>query len=293
MTYSGDAAEQVVRIGLEGVEVVLKITGTAAKELAVFLVAALKSKSSGLKLKGKARLADMLKSENPLEIFSIKDSDLATFARGAKQYGIVYCALRDKKHDKDGQCDILVKADDAPKISRLVERFKFATVDKAKIESEIVRSKEGKTKSAEPEAAAGPEAPDKNETEKLLDDLLGTPEGKTAPDSPEKSVAAPDKAAAKEAPAKRDPEAARTEKSLQSAPISESRPDSAKGTSNKKPSVKKALREIGAAQKKQEAQAQKRDDRQAPDKRRANVPAAHRQPQSRGRSRSKKTKERN
>jgi hypothetical protein len=42
MNHSGDAAEQIVRMSLEGVEVAAKITGTAAKELAVFLVAALK-----------------------------------------------------------------------------------------------------------------------------------------------------------------------------------------------------------------------------------------------------------
>ncbi|MDR0818352.1 MAG: PcfB family protein, partial [Oscillospiraceae bacterium] len=138
MNHSGDAAEQIVRMSLEGVEVVARITGTAAKELAVFLIAALKSDNAGnskLKLKGKARLESMLKSGKPLEIFSVKESDLQTFAQGAKQYGIVYCVLRDRKNTPDGLCDIMVKADDAPKINRLVERFKFATVDKAKIES--------------------------------------------------------------------------------------------------------------------------------------------------------------
>lgn len=32
MNYSGDAAEQVVRFSLEGMEVAMKITGTAAKK---------------------------------------------------------------------------------------------------------------------------------------------------------------------------------------------------------------------------------------------------------------------
>ena len=44
MTTSGDAAEQVVRLSLEGMEVAAKITGSAAKEVAALLYAALKNR---------------------------------------------------------------------------------------------------------------------------------------------------------------------------------------------------------------------------------------------------------
>lgn len=37
MSYSGDAAEQVVRMTLEGTEVAAKITGAGAKEVAKLL----------------------------------------------------------------------------------------------------------------------------------------------------------------------------------------------------------------------------------------------------------------
>ena len=156
MNHSGDAAEQIVRMSLEGVEVAARITGSAAKEIAVLLIAALKSNDKNLKLKGKARLNSMLKSGKALEIYSIKESDLQKFINGAKDYGIVYCVMR-KKNNPDGYCDIFVKADDAPKIKRLAERFKFATVDKAKLESEIVAAKAEKT-AGEKSAGAEPEA---------------------------------------------------------------------------------------------------------------------------------------
>ena len=51
MNTSGDAAEQVVRLSLEGMEVAAKITGSAAKEVAALLYAALKNRdkdASGL-----------------------------------------------------------------------------------------------------------------------------------------------------------------------------------------------------------------------------------------------------
>jgi hypothetical protein len=288
MNHSGDAAEQIVRMSLEGVEVAAKITGASAKEVAAFLAAALKSQNSALKTKGKARLTSMLKSGKALEIFSVKDSDLRQFMQGAKQYGIVYCVLRDKKHDHDGMCDIMVKADDAPKISRLVERFKFATVDKAKIESEIVKAKAEKAQSQD---GAEQTAPDRNDTEKLLDDLLGSGEGKAEPEK-QQETAKPD--AAKTTPAKeapKDPGAAKTAKSRPSEPTSESRSRSAGVTSSEKPSVKDELREIAAARKPgKEADAPKQEDKAAKGKPRAASSTTHKQPPNGGKSKSKKSK---
>jgi hypothetical protein len=292
MTNSGDAAEQVVRMSLEGVEVAARITGAAAREIATFLVAALKSKDSTLKLKGKTRLASMLKSGKALEIFSVKDSDLNKFRQGAKQYGIVYCVLRDKKHDKDGMCDILVKADDAPKISRVIERFKFATVDKAKIESEIVKSKAEREQETQAKDGTGQPVPDKTDNEKLLDELLGTDEGKTKPEkqpktqSPNVSKTTPTKDATA------NPEVAKATKSRPSEPTSERKSKSAGATSSK-PSVREELREIKAArQSKQEADEPKRTEKQAADKPRTASSTTHKQPQKGGKSKSKKSKAR-
>ena len=63
MNPGGDAAEQVVRLSLEGVEVAAKITGNGAKNIALLLYATLKQEQ---KTKGKARLTSMLKSGKEL-----------------------------------------------------------------------------------------------------------------------------------------------------------------------------------------------------------------------------------
>lgn len=44
MNNSGDAAEQVVRLSLEGTEVALKLTGSAAKNIAAAIYAVLKNR---------------------------------------------------------------------------------------------------------------------------------------------------------------------------------------------------------------------------------------------------------
>lgn len=282
MNHSGDAAEQIVRLSLEGVEVAARITGSAAKEIATFIVAALKSDNKKLKLKGKARMTSMLKSGKPLEIFSVKDRDLQKFMQGAKQYGVVYCVLRNRKTTPDGLCDIMVKADDAPKISRLVERFQFATVDKAKIESEIIKSREEKAQGTQPEA------PDKNDTEKLVDDLMGTSEGKAAPDKPTEFPDVSQTTPAKDTPA--NPTRAKTEKSPLSEPISGRKNNSAKGTSSR-PSVRGELREIKAERQAKNKTEAVQGGRQA-DKARGNASTTHTQPQGGGKSKSQKAKER-
>ena len=52
MSYSGDAAEQVVRMSLETGEVAVKLAGAGAKQLAVLLYAILREQK---KTKGKTR----------------------------------------------------------------------------------------------------------------------------------------------------------------------------------------------------------------------------------------------
>ena len=79
MNPGGDAAEQVVRLSLEGVEVAAKISGAGAKNIALLLYAALKEEQ---KTKGKARLTSMLKSGKELKIQRITERfKLATVNR--------------------------------------------------------------------------------------------------------------------------------------------------------------------------------------------------------------------
>lgn len=112
MNTAGDAAEQIVRMSLNGVEVAAKITGVGAKELAMMIYAIAKDQK---KTKGKIRLSNMLRSEKPLKVFAVKDSELAQFCKEAKKYGVLYCVLKDKDAG-DGLTDIMVRAEDASKI---------------------------------------------------------------------------------------------------------------------------------------------------------------------------------
>lgn len=221
MTNSGDAAEQIVRMSLEGTEVALKLTGSMAKNIAAALYAVLKNRDK-TKIKGRQRLTAMLKSGKELKVFTISESHLKQFSREAKRYGVVYCALRGKEPSADGLVDVMVRAEDASKINRIVERFKLATVDTASIKHEIEKTK------AEKESAPPPPEQTMSEDDKLLDDMLGAPTKK------EENAAPP-------------PFAPRTEKSHLSEPISKKPDRAAEGISKgmeRRPSVREELREI-------------------------------------------------
>ena len=131
MNYGGDAAEQVVRMSLEGVEVAARITGTGAKNIAILLAAVLKEEQ---KTKGKARLTNMLKSGKELKVYTIQNQDLKKFSEEAKRYGVLYCVLKDKNDKSDtAVVDVIARAEDASKIQRITERFQLATVDTATV----------------------------------------------------------------------------------------------------------------------------------------------------------------
>lgn len=144
MNTSSDAAEQIVRLSLEGFEVAAKVSGSGAKNIAVLLYTILKDKQ---KTAGKTTLTNMLKSGKELKVFSVKANEFEKFTQEAKRYGVLYSALINKK-DKhlDGVVDIMVRAEDAAKINRIVERFKLSSYEEATIRSEIEKTRQSKNK---------------------------------------------------------------------------------------------------------------------------------------------------
>ena len=277
MNTGGEAAEQIVRMSLEGFEVAARITGAGAKNIAILLYSILKEEQ---KTKGKARLTNMLRSGKELKVFTVKSGDLKKFTQEAKKYGVLYCVLADRGNkDPNAEVDVIARAEDASKISRIVERFNLASVDAASIVTEAEKSKgaKGKLKDAktagEKDAGAkdGQPEPDigveeKAEKDRLMDALMGKPVKKE-----------------ENAP---NPSLAKTEKSPLSEPTLKQQRKSAEGatmTKAEKPSVREELRKIKEGRK-QEADVSPAKEK-SPD--RAKKPPAgkteHKQPQKRKR----------
>ena len=258
MNTSGEAAEQIVRMSLEGFEVAARITGAGAKNIAILLYSILKEEK---KPKGKARLTNMLRSGKELKVFTVKNGDLKKFTQEAKKYGVLYCVLADRKNkDPNAEVDVIARAEDASKISRIAERFKLASESTASIVTEKEKSKD--TKDGQPEPDIGVQ--EKAEKDKLLDALMGAPVQKVE-HAPE------------------NPSVAKTEKSPQSEPILEQPKKSAEGATmtKEKPSVREELRKIKESRKEQEAEASPSLDRSSASDKTRKSPAGktvHKQP---------------
>lgn len=184
MNNGGDAAEQVVRLSLEGFEVAARLSGSAAKNIALLLVSVLKQEQ---KTKGKARLTNMIKSGKELKVFSIPQKDLKKFTEQAKRYGVLYCVLRDKNtKGENAPVDIIVRAEDASKIQRIVERFELGKVDKASIVSEA-------EKAIADREAVEKEKPTKSKSEIIMEEAVRNPMQKEERANANPSVAKTDK----------------------------------------------------------------------------------------------------
>ena len=278
MNTGGEAAEQIVRMSLEGFEVAAKITGAGAKNIAILLYSILKEEQ---KTKGRARLTNMLRSGKELKVFTVKSGDLKKFTQEAKKYGVLYCVLADRGNkDPNAEVDVIARAEDASKISRIVERFNLASVDAASIVTKAEKSKGAKTKPKDAKTAGeknagvkdGQPEPDigvqeKAEKDRLMDALMGKPIKKE-----------------ENAP---NPSLAKTEKSPLSEPTLKQQRKSAEGatmTKAEKPSVREELRKIKESRKEQEADVSPAKEKSSD---RAKKPTAgkteHKQPQKRKR----------
>ena len=74
----------------------------------------------------------MLRSNKPIKVYELKDDELKKFCQQARKYGVMYHVLKVKSKN-DGKCDIMVRAEDAPKVNRILQRFNLGINNKATI----------------------------------------------------------------------------------------------------------------------------------------------------------------
>ncbi len=148
MNTSGEVADLMVKEGLQITEEVAKLTGLGAKNLAAIIIALLQEDN---KLQGKTNLKKLLRSDKPLCILQIKESDIGKFNAEAKKYGVLFTAVKDSTNNTD-LCDIIAKQEDVTKLNYIMEKMGYAAPEKEtepEPEPEI-SGKEDKSKNLSP-----------------------------------------------------------------------------------------------------------------------------------------------
>ena len=232
MNYGSEPADQVVRYTLEGAEVALKLSGLAAKNFAVFAYAVLKDQK---KTKGKTRLVRMLKEQRPLKFFTVPSGQMREFAQEAKKRGLLFVPIRNKQNP--GEIELVVFADDAAKVNRVMDRLNLDFVKSQAGEAQVDKLMEQeKQVSVQTESVAIEGGPVEFEVGGMEDEF---------------SV-----------PARQEPAANFTPEEPGRSPSGNSSPskDGSPISPGPKPSVKKELQEI----RKEQAEKGKARERQAP-----------------------------
>lgn len=137
MNTGGDAADQMVREGIEIIETSVKLSALGAKNITAIAIALAKDNP---KVRGKTNLDRLLKENKELKVFPLKADDIREFHRLAKQYGILYAAVKEK-HGEGELLDIMAKAEDASKLNRVFEAMGYALPQK-----QVVQRKKAQTR---------------------------------------------------------------------------------------------------------------------------------------------------
>ena len=141
MTTGGDAAERLVRDSLMITEEAVKLAGLGAKNLAAILVALAKEEE---KTHGPTHLTRLLRSGEELKLLPIKSEDLRQFRQLAKEYGVLFCPIKNKSLD-NGLNDILFPASAAASVNRVLEHMGYPVPREKAVEvkKEAARGRSG------------------------------------------------------------------------------------------------------------------------------------------------------
>lgn len=147
----GDAAEQMVRILLDGTETVVKIMGEGARQLAAFLYAWAQAQQEHGKnpaQHGRTSMVRLLKSGQELQVFRLRKEEYEAFKPEARRYKLLYAALRNKR-EPDGLIDVVVRTDEIPRVNHVLERLGYGSVQQGE------NSKKKEPPSSRSSSAAG------------------------------------------------------------------------------------------------------------------------------------------
>ena len=117
----GEAADQFVRMALSGAEIMLKLGGSALKNMLALTMALAKADK---KVYGKISLANMLKQTRDIRVFPMTKAQYKAFKKLAKKYGILFSAIADK-HGENKTFDLILPPSELDRANQIFERILY------------------------------------------------------------------------------------------------------------------------------------------------------------------------
>lgn len=120
---NGEAADEVVRMALNGTEVAIRLTGSAAKNLAAILVAWSKNYK---KVYGRTSMMKLLRSGEELQVLSLTKEQYKKFKASARRQ-VLFAPFVDTKSESE-KVDVVIAAKSIPLVNHILERIGYSQV---------------------------------------------------------------------------------------------------------------------------------------------------------------------
>ena len=150
---NGDAADEMVRMMLNGTEVVIRLTGSAAKNLAALLVAWSKNEK---KVYGKTTMIKLLKSGEPLQVFSLTKEQYGKF-KGMAKKKVLYAPFLNKKR-RDDRMDVVISEKSLPMVNHILKKIGYGEAVKSQEKAEDAKKKDTPSRQSSKDAEVRSEA---------------------------------------------------------------------------------------------------------------------------------------
>ena len=117
MEVSGEAADLVMKEGVQISEEAIKLLARGAKNLAALLYALAKDQK---KLYGKVNMNRLLSEQRPIEVLPLRTEDFDEFKRRAKKVGLLFSTILDKPY-----LEILTNIDHLSQANYILEQMGY------------------------------------------------------------------------------------------------------------------------------------------------------------------------
>lgn len=130
MDVSAEAADLVVKEGIQATESAVKLAGSALKNVAALLLAL---KRQDNKVVGQTNAKRLARDPAPAVVIPLKREDMGKFKKLAKEYGILYF-IAQKRGSTAGYVNVVSNQNYAAQLNAVMEAMAYPIPEKAKEE---------------------------------------------------------------------------------------------------------------------------------------------------------------
>lgn len=128
MDVSAEAADLVVKEGIQATESAVKLAGSALKNVAALLLAL---KRQDTKVVGQTNAKRLARDPAPAVVIPLKREDMGQFKKLAKEYGILYF-IAQKRGSTEGYVNVVSNQNYAAQLNAVMEAMAYPIPEKAK-----------------------------------------------------------------------------------------------------------------------------------------------------------------